>query len=66
MTKRHQTQVKFTSEEIILLLDSLELKGSQTIVKDESREAYETWQRVRQRLNRALDRIDDVYEDVRD
>lgn len=66
MTKRHQTQVKFTSEEIILLLDSLELKGSQTIVKDESWEAYETWQRVRQRLNRALDRIDDVYEDVRD
>ena len=58
MPRQHQTTIKLTSEEAQLLLDSLELKGSQTIVRDEPREAYETWKRVRQRLQRAMDRID--------
>lgn len=57
MTMPPTTTIKLTNEEAQLLLDSLELKGSQTIARDEPYEAYETWQRVRQRLYRALDRL---------
>lgn len=60
---RTTTTIKLTEEEIWHLLDALQVKGANTRYKDDP-DGYETWQRLRQRLNRALDRVD-VNDDVR-
>ena len=55
MTKHHQTQIKLTREEVLHLLDALEGQGTDSYADDS--QGYETWKRLRQRLDRAMDRL---------